>query len=214
MSKIDDMIKKLCPNGVEYKTLESVSLPVASISWAKNAGKVFKYIDLSSVDIATHAIVATKDIDSTNAPSRAQQIVRKEDILFATTRPTQMRVCNVSQEYDSQICSTGFCVLRVNQEKVLPNWVLHVLSTKDFQSFLSANQVQGNYPSISNKMLKSFSIPVPPLPIQEEIVRILDSFTKLEAELEAELEARRQQYEFYRDKLLSFNELHIGQPGG
>ena len=49
---------------------------------------------------------------------------------------------------------------------------------------------------------------------ERELVRILDSFTKLEAELEAELEARRRQYEFYRDKLLSFNELHIGQLGG
>ena len=214
MSKIDDMIKKLCPNGVEYKTLENVSLPVANISWAKNTGRVFKYIDLSSVDIATHAIVATKDIDSTNAPNRAQQIVRYEDILFATTRPTQMRVCNVSREYDSQICSTGFCVLRVNQEMVLPNWVLHVLSTKDFQSFLSVNQVQGNYPSISNKTLKSFSIPVPPLPVQDEIVRILDSFTKLEAELEAELEARKKQYEHYCNKLLNFNNLYEHKTGG
>jgi type I restriction enzyme S subunit len=52
-------------------------------------------------------------------------------------------------------------------------------------------------------MLQSLSIPIPPLPIQEEIVRILDKFTALEAELEAELEARKKQYEFYRNKLLS-----------
>ena len=48
--------------------------------------------------------------------------------------------------------------------------------------------------------------PVPPQPVQEEIVRILDKFTALEAELEAELEARRKQYEFYRDQLLTFGD--------
>lgn len=55
-------------------------------------------------------------------------------------------------------------------------------------------------------MIKVYSVPVPPLPVQEEIVRILDKFTALEAELEAELEARRKQYEFYRDQLLTFGD--------
>ena len=50
----------------------------------------------------------------------------------------------------------------------------------------------------------NFQIPIPPLPVQEEIVRILDKFTSLEAELEAELEARKCQYEFYRNQLLAF----------
>ena len=51
-----------------------------------------------------------------------------------------------------------------------------------------------------------FKIPVPPLEVQAEIVKILDTFTQLEAELEAELEARRKQYEFYRNQLLTFND--------
>ena len=53
--------------------------------------------------------------------------------------------------------------------------------------------------------IQHFKIPVPPLPVQEEIVRILDSFSSLEAELEAELEARRKQYTHYRDELLTFD---------
>lgn len=55
-------------------------------------------------------------------------------------------------------------------------------------------------------MMENFRIPVPPLPVQEEIVRILDTFTTLEAELEAELKARRRQYEYYREKLLTFGD--------
>ena len=55
-------------------------------------------------------------------------------------------------------------------------------------------------------MIRSYRVPVPPLEIQQEIVKVLESFTKLEAELEAELEARRRQYKYYRDALLSFAE--------
>lgn len=65
----------------------------------------------------------------------------------------------------------------------------------------------GSLPQISLPVTEELLIPVPPLPVQEEIVRILDKFTALEAELEAELKARRKQYEFYRDQLLTFKPL-------
>lgn len=58
--------------------------------------------------------------------------------------------------------------------------------------------------------LLEIPIPVPPMAVQEEIVRILDKFTTLEAELEAELDCRKRQYEFYRDRLLSFDTLIQG----
>ena len=59
---------------------------------------------------------------------------------------------------------------------------------------------------VSAKSLAKIRIPVPPLDVQREIVKVLDTFTKLEAELEAELEARRRQYQYYRDALLTFDE--------
>ena len=65
-------------------------------------------------------------------------------------------------------------------------------------------------PTLDNKVLENLLIPVPPISVQREIVRILDNFTSLEAELEAELEARRKQYEYYRDQLLSFRHLSGG----
>lgn len=55
-----------------------------------------------------------------------------------------------------------------------------------------------------------FEIPVPPLPVQEEIVRVLDAFTELQAELQAELQKRKQQYNFYRDNLLNFKDINRG----
>ena len=65
-------------------------------------------------------------------------------------------------------------------------------------------------PALNAANLKKLSIPLPPLSVQQEIVRILDKFTLLEAELEAELEGRKRQYEYYRNKLLTFNEIEEG----
>jgi len=60
-------------------------------------------------------------------------------------------------------------------------------------------------PALNASNLKKFRIPIPPLEIQREIVKILDTFTQLEAELEAELEARQKQYHYYRNQLLTFD---------
>lgn len=68
-------------------------------------------------------------------------------------------------------------------------------------------------PQISLPDTERFKIPIPPLAVQEEIVDILDKFTELEAELEAELEGRKRQYEYYRNQLLSFDMLNKGGKG-
>ena len=74
----------------------------------------------------------------------------------------------------------------------------------NFKAFILKYAVNATVSSIRKPMIENFQIPIPPLPVQEEIVRILDKFTSLEAELEAELEARKCQYEFYRNQLLAF----------
>ena len=71
------------------------------------------------------------------------------------------------------------------------------------------NSRKGSVPYITLPMLQEFRIPLPPLAVQQEIVRILDSFTALTAELAAELTARRKQYEYYRDELLTFKDLEV-----
>ena len=76
-----------------------------------------------------------------------------------------------------------------------------------FMQFLQTNSINISLPYIAIETIKKFQIPLPPLEIQQKIVEILDSFTELQAELQAELHARRKQYEYYRNKLLSFEEL-------
>lgn len=203
MSRIDDLIEELCPNGVEYRPLSELGAKASNIRWSDAAENVYKYIDLSSVDRVTKQIRQTIEITAADAPSRARQLVRAGDVIFATTRPSQMRWTVIPEEYDNQIASTGYCVLRPESTQVLTGFLAHSLGTETFKQYVIAQQVEGNYPSIPDARVRAFRIPVPPLEVQREIVSILDKFTALEAELEAELEARKKQYEYYRDELLT-----------
>ena len=195
---------------VEWKKLGDVCIKTDNIKW-KSATCSYQYIDLSSVDIQTHSIISTIKIDKDSAPSRAQQIVKKDDVIFATTRPTQMRVCLIPTEYDGEICSTGYCILRPHTSLVLPKYLFFALAVDDFKAYLSNNLTMGNYPSISNITLKEYELPIPSIAEQQKIVAILDRFDTLTNDLTsglpAEMEKRRQQYEYYRDRLLTFKRL-------
>ncbi|MGP9543356.1 restriction endonuclease subunit S, partial [Glutamicibacter sp. AOP5-B1-3] len=189
MSRIDELIAEHCPEGVDFRPLAEITSKSTGIKWASVADASFKYIDLSSVDRVTRRIGETVSVTAADAPSRARQVVRTGDVIFATTRPTQMRWAVIPEEYDEQIASTGYCVLRPNNDVILTNFLAHILGTGNFSRYVESNQVEGNYPSIPDSRIREFKVPVPPLEIQREIVRILDTFSKMEAELEAELEA-------------------------
>lgn len=201
MSHIDDLIATLAPEGVEFKPVGEITTKSSNIKWGSSGDDEFQYIDLSSVDRVTRRIGGTATVTAVNAPSRAKQIVHTGDVIFATTRPAQMRWAVITAEYDGQIASTGYCVLRPDTSVVLTNFLAHILGSDIFRQYVEENQVAGNYPSIPDNRVRAYRIPVPPLEVQREIVRILDHFTALEAELEAELETRRRQYGHYRDAL-------------
>ena len=101
---------------------------------------------------------------------------------------------------------TNVCgVIDVTDDTISTKYLFYVLSREAPQY---VNKGMGNPKLMSNVMAK-IRIPIPPLAVQQEIVRILDSFTALTAELAAELTARRKQYEYYRDELLTFKELEV-----
>ena len=108
---------------------------------------------------------------------------------------------------DEKFWAGGLCYpyRSKNENKVKTKFIFYYL--KDKQEFIRETLVaRGSIPAINKSDIDKFKIPVPPLAIQEEIVKILDNFTELEAELEAELEVRRVQYEYYRKQLLTFKE--------
>ena len=210
MSRFEELIAVMCPAGVPFVEIGSVVERGTKMRWNEVAGQEFQYIDLTSVDRTTRSIVATETITSENAPSRAQQLVREGDVLFGTTRPMLKRYVKVSPEFDGQVASTGYCVLRPKSDRILTNFLFHLLGTANFYAYVEANERGSAYPAIPDGVVKQFKIPVPPLEEQRRIAGVLDKFealvNSLTVGLPAELQARRQQYEYYRDKLLTFEE--------
>ncbi|NKL02979.1 restriction endonuclease subunit S [Rhizobium leguminosarum bv. viciae] len=212
MSGLDYLNKLLDGAAVKWQPLADVTMSTSNVRW-RDTERTYRYIDLTSVSIETKSITQTTEIDAKNAPSRAQKLVEQDDVIFATTRPSQQRYCLIDDEYSGEIASTGYCVLRAKKEKVLPKWILHCISSTEFKSYVEERQSGAAYPAISDALVKAFSIPIPcpespekSLAIQADIVRILDTFTAVTAELTAELTARKKQFNYYRDQLLNFDE--------
>ncbi|KIE93504.1 putative type I restriction endonuclease [Actinobacillus pleuropneumoniae] len=162
----------------EYRCLGDITLASSNIKW-KNNTNTYKYIDLTSVDRENHSIGETIEISALTAPSRAQKLVAKDDVIFATTRPTQLRFAFINEEFANSIASTGYCVLRAKPNLVLPKWVYHNLGSIDFKNFLEENQSGSAYPAVSDSKVKDYKIPVPSLDVQEKIIAILDNFENL-----------------------------------
>ena len=160
--------------GWTYKKLGEVCLKTKNINWSTvDDNDSYYYIDLTSVDRSTLSIVEPQIVTKENAPSRAKQIVSCGDIIFGTTRPTLKRLCIIPEEYDGQICSTGFCVLRP-KEDVTSKWVFYAMQTDQFYKYVEPLQVGVNYPAITDGNVREYKIPVPQLNEQYQIVSELD----------------------------------------
>lgn len=199
-------------NNCSLVTIGEVVEKITTINWNK-CSNTKKYIDLTSVDRDTNSIIdeLIRDVSAENAPSRARQLVNCGDILFGGTRPMLKRFCIIPKEYDKQICSTGYIVLRVKNNVVLKEYLYHIIGTERFYNYVEINQQGTSYPAIGDKVLKQYTFALPNLNEQEGIIKILNKFEKLCKEiiqrLDSEIEARRNQYEFYKEKLLRFKEL-------
>ena len=192
---------------VEWKSLGEVVHPTSNIKWKDNKS-TYQYIDLSSVCREKNIVLETCEINAENAPSRAQKIVLENDIIFATTRPTQQRLCLITKEFSGEIASTGYCVLRPKQNLALSKWIYHNMTTLRFKNYVEENQSGSAYPAISDAKVKEFMIPIPQPSEQEKLISILnnieESFISISDCLSSEIELRQKQYEYYRNMLLSF----------
>lgn len=198
MSKLEELIKEFCPNGVEYKPLEEC----CSILDNKR-----KPVTKSVREYGEYPYYGANGI---------QDYV--SDYIFDG-------VFVLVGEDGSVLTSNGTPVVNWAEGKIWVNNHAHIIAEKEgillrylyhyLQTISIVSLVHGNIPKLTGSDFKSLQIPLPALPVQREIVRILDSFTLYSAELTAELTARRKQYEFYRDKLLNFTcniiQTNIGQ---
>lgn len=184
MSKLQELINKLCPNGVEFKPLGEVCEIKRGVRVVKqeleefgdipvfqNSLKPLGYYKLSNFKGFTSFVIGA---------GAAGEIGFSEKPFWAADDCFVIISNYLNDKYI-------FYCLQNNQ--------LH----------LKRQVRKASIPRLSRVSIEKFMIPIPPIEVQEEIVRILDSFSDYAAELQAELQARKQQYEYYRNLLLTFN---------
>ena len=183
---------KTLPDGWRWVKLGEVCDDTETRDPTISPETLFQYIDISGVDATTKRILSARTILGKDAPSRARQVVKADDILVATTRPNLNAVAIVPTELDDEICSTGFCVLRPARE-IDPFFLFFFVQTNDFVRLVSG-EVRGMlYPAITDSQVRAISIPLPPLPeqqriaarIQELMAEVEHARTACETQLEA-----------------------------
>jgi type I restriction enzyme S subunit len=140
----------------------------------------FVYVDISSIDNQAKRIVDPKRLTPEAAPSRARQRLRKGDVLVSMTRPNLNAVAIVPPDLDGAIGSTGFHVLRANDD-VEPHWLYYAVQSNSFVKAM-CDLVQGAlYPAVRPKDIREYAISPPPLATQREIVAELEKqFSRLD----------------------------------
>lgn len=207
MSRVDELIKKLCPNGVPFVVLEKLFHIKGGYTPSKSNPKNWETSEIPwfrMEDIRENGPILDKALSGVSPVAVKNGQLFPADSLIVATSATIGEHALIRVPY---LCNQRFVSLQVKEEfqdlvdikflhyyaYVLDEWCLN-------------NTTRSSFASVRMKEFKRFKFPIPPLEIQQEIVRILDNFTQLEAELEAELEARRKQYSFYKNALFSFGD--------
>jgi len=149
--------------------------------------------------------MAPKTYKWKEAPSRAQQIVYKDDILFSTARTYMKNIAIAdSKLYDGQIASSGFCVLRSNKKIAYPKLLFYYTVSEPFLRPLNELQTGSSYPAVRDKDVFSQPFPLPPMEIQQVLVsKIEELFSELDKGIE-ELKTAQQQLKVYRQAVLKW----------
>ena len=211
MSKIEDLIRQFCPDGVEWRTIESLTKSICSgLNPRRNFSLNVKGADcnyLTVKEMTSGKIVFSDKTDkiTKEAVGIIQNRSRLEfgDILLSGIG-TIGRVAIVDIPVGDWNCSESVLLLKADQTLILPKYLKYILEGNEVQVYFNNHATGSTLKGIRQKDLRSLEIPLPPLPVQEAIVNILDRFAVYAAELQAELQARQQQYNYYRDTLLSF----------
>ncbi len=142
----------------------------------------FKYVDIGSLEPSSSSLENIEAIPTTDAPGRARQLLAVGDSIFATVRPYMKKVAYISQEFDGEIASTGFCVLRPIEEQLHAKYLFYFLLSDDLLDQVLPLQRGVSYPAIRDNDLRNAFIPLPPITEQQRIVAILeDYFSRMEA---------------------------------
>lgn len=205
MSNLEELIERLCPDGVEYKTLGDV----ATISRGGNFQKK-DFTEQGKPCIhygqiyTRYGLFTDKTLTFINDECFAKQkYAEPNDIIMAVTSENIEDICKcVAWLGTEKVAVSGHSA--IIHHSLDPKYLAYFFHSQHFFNQKRRLAHGTKVMEVTPDTLKSIKLPVPPLEVQREIVRILDNFTFLTAELAAELAARQKQYEYYRDLLLTF----------
>ena len=205
MSNLEELIERLCPDGVEYKTLGDV----ATISRGGNFQKK-DFTEQGKPCIhygqiyTRYGLFTDKTLTFINDECFAKQkYAEPNDIIMAVTSENIEDICKcVAWLGTEKVAVSGHSA--IIHHSLDPKYLAYFFHSQHFFNQKRRLAHGTKVMEVTPDTLKSIQLPVPPLEVQREIVRILDNFTFLTTELAAELAARQKQYEYYRDLLLTF----------
>ena len=192
MSTLNELIKKFCPQGVEYVRLGDLCI----LNRYKQLGaEELKSLKTNNGDI--HLLPSSRDFDWITNKQLAGNLICKGEV-FTLGRA---RYANPKYVNGYFISSNNIIIESKNREKISTKYLYYFVISNEKRIYVETS----TYPKFDKPSFNMLKIPLPPLRVQEEIVKILDKFTDLENELENELRMRKMQFNAYCDKLLTFD---------
>ena len=188
MNKLEELIQELCPNGVKYRTVGDICNICRGVVISK---------DFIRDNVGAYPVYSSQTENNGELGKINTYSFDGEYLTWTTDGANAGSVFYRNGKFSvTNVCG----VLEMKDNNISAKFLFYVLQTS-VKPYV--NKGMGN-PKLMSNVMARVKVPVPPIEVQEEIVRILDKFT----ELTAELTARKKQYEFYRDQLLSFNSIN------
>ena len=209
MSKLDEMIRELCPDGVEYKKLGEIATVLRGASprpikkYITNSTDGVNWIKIGDVSAGSKYITQTKEKVTKDGAEKSRR-VHKGDFILSNSmsfgRPYILTIEGCVHD--------GWLVISDFQSVFTSDFLYYLLSSSSVQQEMKKRaSFGGAVQNLNADIVKDLSLPMLPFEIQREIVRMLDIYTEsvveLQKQLKAELTARKTQYAYYRDSLLA-----------
>ena len=159
---------------------EMVEINESDINPKTFADKKFIYVDIASVENGTGEISYDSEISGIDAPSRARRLAQKGDTLISTVRPNLKAFAYLNQNVENTVFSTGFAILHPKDNTVLRNKLIYIffMNLDIVMQQIVAAMPKGQYPSINKTDIENILIPVPPIDVQDKIIRECDIIDK------------------------------------
>lgn len=163
----------------------------------------FIYLDIGGINNKLNRIIDHKIYQWDEAPSRAQQIVKYGDVLFSNVRTYLKNIAQViNPQYEGQICSSGFTVIRGKNQILLPNYIFYFSIFEGFLQPLNEMQTGTSYPAVRDKDVFAQKIPLAPLPEQRAIVAKIEQLLSDLDNGTSNLKTAKGKLEIYRQAVL------------